>query len=616
ARDWVLIASFDNRTGEPVFDGVLEYALERELSNSRFVNVAPRERMNDALALMRKPLDTKVDAALGREVCLRDGGIRGLISGRVEKLDTTYLLSASLVNPTDGVTAASFSEEAAGQKEVVPALRRLSGRVRRALGEELSAIRQSEQKLEKVTTPSLRALQLFSRADALIVLEGYVLVRRGTYNAAAEGLLKQAVAEDPQFASAYTHLAWTIRNQGRPESEYRAFAERARELSASASERERYFILGSYHQQLGQRDKAIPYYEALLRLYPDHFWAANNMAGALRSLGRADEALPYLVARAEMRPNDFVSAYEAWEELDRFRKDPARAQHFLEQARRLASSSRDSAPEAWTHVQFQRLDELLGRGELPQAVNELERLAGSTNTLRGPTRESWLVTVADYYQEIGRLQTAEKYLQMLPENLRYWPLAALAEFKGDRQAFRRHLKDQITAAKDTVGAGTAARLARAGMLAESQVAIAQLTLWGVSPLRVQYARGELALARGQISEAVKLLRNAFEASVKNHDVYVPLISEAYARALQAKGDLPAAIQVVEQGWDQKPGSRALDRVQHKNQLRLLYRKLGKEQEAQQIEAELLKLLAYADEDHPILRELKRQQGTGASTAKP
>src|ERR1041385_1544338 len=47
-RDWVLIASFENRTGEKLLDGAMEYALERELSNSRFVNVTPRERVQDA----------------------------------------------------------------------------------------------------------------------------------------------------------------------------------------------------------------------------------------------------------------------------------------------------------------------------------------------------------------------------------------------------------------------------------------------------------------------------------------------------------------------------------------------------------------------------------------
>ena len=45
-RDWVLIAAFENRTGETLFDGTLEHALSSELSNSGFVNVVPRERIS------------------------------------------------------------------------------------------------------------------------------------------------------------------------------------------------------------------------------------------------------------------------------------------------------------------------------------------------------------------------------------------------------------------------------------------------------------------------------------------------------------------------------------------------------------------------------------------
>ncbi|MCH7825649.1 MAG: winged helix-turn-helix domain-containing protein, partial [Acidobacteria bacterium] len=56
-RDWVLIAAFENRTGETLFDGTLEHALGSELSNSRFVNVVPGERIADTLRLMRKPAD-------------------------------------------------------------------------------------------------------------------------------------------------------------------------------------------------------------------------------------------------------------------------------------------------------------------------------------------------------------------------------------------------------------------------------------------------------------------------------------------------------------------------------------------------------------------------------
>src|SRR5215469_4055597 len=83
ARDWVLVTNFENRTGEAVLDGTLEYALERELSNSQYVNVVPRERVDDVLRLMRKPLNTKIDDRLGREICLRDGDIPALLTGRV-----------------------------------------------------------------------------------------------------------------------------------------------------------------------------------------------------------------------------------------------------------------------------------------------------------------------------------------------------------------------------------------------------------------------------------------------------------------------------------------------------------------------------------------------------
>ncbi len=126
-RDWVLIADFENRTGELVFDGVLESALRREIANSQFVNVVPRERIEDTLRLMRKPLDTRIDPEVAREISLRDAGIKALLTGGIEKLDSTYLLSVELVDPSAGQTIAATSKEAAGQSEVLTALRFLSG---------------------------------------------------------------------------------------------------------------------------------------------------------------------------------------------------------------------------------------------------------------------------------------------------------------------------------------------------------------------------------------------------------------------------------------------------------------------------------------------------------
>ncbi len=277
-RDWVLIADFENRTGEAVFDGVLEYALEREISNSQFVNVVPRERIEDTLQLMKKPLDTRIDRTLGREICLRDGGIKALLTGRVEKLDSTYLLSVQVVDPSQGQVVATASEEAVGQEQVLSAFRSLSNWSRETLGEALVLIQQSNEKLEKVSTPSLRALQLFTKAEALI--------SQGRDDVAEE-LLKRAVAIDPEFASAHIFLAHAIRNQRVPRTlkpaedrvdEYMKHAEQAFQLAGTTSDRERYFIHGSYSAMKGEPEKAIHAFETLLSLYPDHFWAVNNLA--------------------------------------------------------------------------------------------------------------------------------------------------------------------------------------------------------------------------------------------------------------------------------------------------------------------------------------------------
>src|SRR5688572_32320750 len=73
ARDYVLTTAFENRTGEPLLDGTLELALDRELAASTFVNVVPHSRVQDTLALMRRPADARVDGVVGREVAIRDG---------------------------------------------------------------------------------------------------------------------------------------------------------------------------------------------------------------------------------------------------------------------------------------------------------------------------------------------------------------------------------------------------------------------------------------------------------------------------------------------------------------------------------------------------------------
>ena len=121
-RDWVLVTAFDNRTGDPSLDGALGIC-----ARARAFQLGLRQRRSTCrasktrLRLMRKPLDTRIDAIVGREVALRDGHIGALIAGRIEKIGGAYSVSARIVRPADGSTAASVNEASISQPDLLRA---------------------------------------------------------------------------------------------------------------------------------------------------------------------------------------------------------------------------------------------------------------------------------------------------------------------------------------------------------------------------------------------------------------------------------------------------------------------------------------------------------------
>ncbi len=56
-----------------MLDGTLEPALARELTGSAVFGVASQARVQETLALMRRPADTRLETEVAREVALRDG---------------------------------------------------------------------------------------------------------------------------------------------------------------------------------------------------------------------------------------------------------------------------------------------------------------------------------------------------------------------------------------------------------------------------------------------------------------------------------------------------------------------------------------------------------------
>ena len=154
-RDWLLIAAIENRTGDDLLENTVQYALEQEIKASSFVNVVPLERVQDTMRLMRQPENALLTPELAREIAVRDGGIRAILTGRVERVGGGYLLSLQMVDPQTGAALRAWTDGAPIQADILEGVKRLSLSVRRALGERES-LAPSGRGASRVTTGSLR----------------------------------------------------------------------------------------------------------------------------------------------------------------------------------------------------------------------------------------------------------------------------------------------------------------------------------------------------------------------------------------------------------------------------------------------------------------------------
>jgi hypothetical protein len=199
-RDWLLIVPFENRTGEAVFDGVTELALERELTNSPFVNVVPRERIENALQLLNKPIDSTVDERLARDIASRDGGIRVLLAGSIDKSGPEYVITARAVD-TSGETQWTRRAATPAASEVLAAVGRLAFGIRESLGETASSLQ---------TFPAGGTLGPNSLTAFRSYADGVKHSGNRQWRSAAEAF-SNAVEHDPTFGLAHLMLAQALR---------------------------------------------------------------------------------------------------------------------------------------------------------------------------------------------------------------------------------------------------------------------------------------------------------------------------------------------------------------------------------------------------------------------
>ncbi|MGH7516918.1 MAG: protein kinase domain-containing protein [Gemmatimonadales bacterium] len=287
-RERVIIADFENRTGDSTLGLAVTEAFRVDLTQSPLIRPLTPEQVGDVLVRMRRDSVNALDYELSREIAARDG-IRAVVAGEVSSVGGGYVVAARLVETASGNVLAAFRESADGPGEIIHAVDRVSKQLRGRIGESLRATRAAPP-LEQVTTSSLEALRAYSQA--------LQATRRGQRDRTI-ALLEEAIRLDSTFASAHRALGIELGNTGQdPRRRMQALATAYR-LRHRLTERERLFAEATYFGLLGnQRDREAAAYQRMLELNPDDFGALNNLGLLYHFKGEPARALP-LYRRAQ-----------------------------------------------------------------------------------------------------------------------------------------------------------------------------------------------------------------------------------------------------------------------------------------------------------------------------
>ncbi|HTW46495.1 MAG TPA: winged helix-turn-helix domain-containing protein [Acidobacteriaceae bacterium] len=291
----LLIADFDNQTGDSRFDSALQTAFAVSLEQSRHLDIYSRLQTARAMRMMARGENDRVTAVVGGEICRREG-IHILVAPGITRAGRYYLLTAQLINPENGQLVHSYLERADGDDRILAALDSISTSLRRDLGESRYEIFESHRPLPQVTTASFAALQDYA--------DGAAAFSHGRQEDAVH-LYQAAIAADPGFAMAhealgYAYYSFYFNEPDKGEQEYR----KALALSSRVTEREHALIEARYAESQGRIEDALSLYQAYLREYPEDTDVNQIYGRILWMHGRAAEAIPIFQQILRRNPDD------------------------------------------------------------------------------------------------------------------------------------------------------------------------------------------------------------------------------------------------------------------------------------------------------------------------
>lgn len=256
-KDTIVLADFDNKTDDPVFDDALRQGLSVDLQQSPFLGLISDQQVQDTLALMGRPKDARLTPEIAQQICERTGSAV-VLEGSIASLGSQFVLGLRAKNCNSGTLLDQEQIQVARREDVLNSLSQIARAFRTKAGESLATVEKHSTPLPEASTPSLEALKAYSTAMRVDLSAGE----------AAIPFFERAVAIDHGFAMAYANLGldytavgeWALASEN---------ATKAWQLRDHASDREKFFITFIYDRQVtGNLEAAFQTLELWAQTYP------------------------------------------------------------------------------------------------------------------------------------------------------------------------------------------------------------------------------------------------------------------------------------------------------------------------------------------------------------
>ena len=291
----VLVADFQNNTGDSLFDDTLEPMFNVALEGASFINAFSRGTARKVAAGLPNSTQ-KLDEETSRLVAVKEG-IAAIVSCSLNRQGNGYRLSVRAIDAVTGKTLASADADTANKDALLLEVPKLAVPIRHALGD---------------TTPKsvqLSVTQGSFTAGNLEAVHQYGIAKEMQSSGKLEEALhafSRAAELDPKFARAYAGMAAAAGNLGQMENAEK-YAKLAMEHVDQMTQRERYRIRGQYYIWTENWKQCVEEHSALVQEFPADDIGQTNLAVCYARLLNMPKAMEVAKQDLLISPRDVIS---------------------------------------------------------------------------------------------------------------------------------------------------------------------------------------------------------------------------------------------------------------------------------------------------------------------